>query len=141
MTAPSEAARSRPAPHVLGRTIDAHTRCVHYGGTADIIALKFKCCGDFYPCYECHDEAVSHTIDRWGDADLHERAVLCGACSMQLTIAEYLGAASCPACDTAFNPGCKLHRDIYFDLPMTLADDLTSLDQAERGTASAPHIP
>ena len=113
MTAPSKAAHQ-----VLGHTIDAHTRCVHYGGATDIIALKFKCCGDFYPCYECHDEAVTHAIDRWSDADLHERAVLCGACSRQLTIAEYLHADRCPACDAAFNPGCKLHRDIYFDLPV-----------------------
>ena len=49
--------------------------------------------------------------------------------------------ARCPACDAEFNPGCKLHRDIYFDLPATLADDLTSPDRAECGTASAPHIP
>ncbi len=141
MTAPSEAAPSRLTPHVHGRTIDAQTRCVHHGGPSDIIALKFKCCVNFYPCYECHDEAVTHAIERWGDADLNEHAVLCGACSRQLTVAEYLGAARCPACDAEFNPGCKLHRDIYFDLPATLADDLTSPDRAECGTASAPHIP
>jgi len=119
MKAPNE-----PAPQVRGRTIDTQTRCVHYDGPTDIIALKFKCCGDFYPCYECHDEAATHTVERWVAADVNEFAILCGACSGLLTIAEYLRVDSCPACESGFNPGCKLHRDIYFDLPAQPEDGI-----------------
>ncbi|MFV0434141.1 MAG: CHY zinc finger protein [Leucobacter sp.] len=144
------------APRVLGSTVDEQTRCVHYRGETDVVALRFKCCGDFYPCYKCHDAAVDHPIIRWGAADLHLRAVLCGVCRYELRIDEYLGiehpggdrpgtkrmsaghprtghslteypgaeypgaeypgAEACPACAAPFNPGCSLHRDIYFDL-------------------------
>lgn len=134
MTASSEA-----APRVLGRTIDAQTRCVHYGGPTDIVALKFKCCGDFYPCYECHDETVSHTTARWKDTELGERAVLCGVCTGQLTVGEYLRTDRCPTCDAGFNPGCKLHRDIYFDLPEQLRS--ATSDQPEGVAASGPSTP
>lgn len=53
------------APQVRGLTIDDETRCTHYNGPNDVVALKFKCCGDFYPCYECHAAAVTHPIERW----------------------------------------------------------------------------
>ena len=136
MTAPST-----PAPQVLGRTIDTQTRCVHYGGPTDIIALKFKCCGDFYPCYECHEETAAHPVERWIGADTSEPAILCGACSGLLTIAEYLLADRCPACDSEFNPGCKLHRDLYFDLPARPENDAATLASTEDGTAPRSTTP
>lgn len=132
-------ASTEPAPQVLGRTIDAQTRCVHYGGPNDIIALKFKCCGDYYPCHECHDEAVTHAIARWEETELGELAVLCGVCTGQLTVAEYLRADRCLACGAGFNPGCKLHRDIYFDLPEQLRS--ATSDQPEGVAAFGPPIP
>ena len=130
-------ASSTPAPQVLGRVVDAQTRCAHYAGQADIIALKFKCCGDFYPCYECHDEAVTHQSSRWVEAELNERAILCGVCNELLTIADYLGAERCPACNSEFNPGCKLHRHIYFDLPAHATNNEAANAGSESDTACA----
>ena len=28
----------------------------------DVIAIKFKCCNKYYPCYKCHEEHESHAI-------------------------------------------------------------------------------
>ena len=39
-----------PAVTVLGATVDDQTRCVHYAGPLDIVAIRFHCCGEFYPC-------------------------------------------------------------------------------------------
>lgn len=41
---------------VIGKPIDHQIRCIHYHTTNDIIAIKFKCCDQYYPCYSCHDE-------------------------------------------------------------------------------------
>lgn len=49
-------------------------------------------------------------------SEQHARAVLCGVCGHQLTVIEYLDCGStCPACGTAFNPGCARHRHLYFE--------------------------
>lgn len=39
-----------------GSIIDVNTRCIHYHTNLDIIAIKFKCCDIYYPCYKCHEE-------------------------------------------------------------------------------------
>jgi uncharacterized CHY-type Zn-finger protein len=103
-------------PPVLGQTIDAQARCVHYGTELDVIAIRFHCCGEYYPCHLCHDEVSGqHPAVPWPAAQHEALAVLCGVCSTELRIAEYLGVDRCPHCDAAFNPGCKLHADLYFE--------------------------
>ncbi|MDB5253191.1 MAG: hypothetical protein JWP27_2360 [Flaviaesturariibacter sp.] len=99
-----------------GFPVDEQTRCIHYNSPLDIIALKFPCCGDYYPCFECHEEAAGHAATRWTKADLSTPAILCGACRTELTIGQYLQSHSrCPACAAAFNPRCSNHHHLYFD--------------------------
>src|SRR5688500_6653863 len=102
------------SPAVLGPTVDEQTRCIHYRTTLDIVAIRFACCGQYYPCHLCHDETADHPSRPWSAGASDERAVLCGACWTELTVVEYLGAARCPACTAAFNPRCARHHSIYF---------------------------
>ncbi|WP_449282688.1 CHY zinc finger protein [Leucobacter sp.] len=110
---------------VLGGVIDDETRCVHYHGPTDVIAMRFKCCDEYFPCLHCHEEYTSpaHPIERWAAEDLERRAVLCGACGHELRIAEYLVASGCPVCAAPFNPGCRLHHDAYFAFPRPTGRD------------------
>jgi uncharacterized CHY-type Zn-finger protein len=107
-------------PRVHGRTIDAATRCVHYNGPTDIVAIRFRCCDRFYPCFACHAEAETHPALRWAPGEWAERAILCGACGHTLSIEEYRGVSGCPACGSAFNDGCRLHAHLYFEVPAPL---------------------
>lgn len=103
-------------PTVLGRTVDERTRCVHYRTPLDVIAIRFACCGQYYPCHLCHEESADHPARPW-PANAHaERAVLCGVCWTELTIAEYLATAGCPTCGALFNPRCALHHPLYFEI-------------------------
>ena len=137
----SRDARPRPhrafdgrSPRVLGYTVDDQTRCVHYHKPTDVIALKFKCCGDFYPCYKCHEETTDHAIEGWSDDDLHEPAVLCGVCGTLLTIAEYLGLAGNSACSVASAPDdADALRGSSSDLSST-----ASLAEASDASSTAP---
>lgn len=100
---------------VIGVEVDAETRCAHYRSARDIIAIKFKCCGDWFPCAQCHAELAGHAAEVWPQDEFKTRAILCGACGHQLTIREYLECASrCPQCGREFNPGCVAHRHLYF---------------------------
>lgn len=101
-------------PRVLGSVVDAETRCIHYATPLDIIAIRFRCCDEFYPCHLCHQESAGHAAQQWPAGARDERAVLCGACGRVLTIAEYAHAHACPSCRAPFNPGCKLHWHLYF---------------------------
>lgn len=101
-------------PPVLGPTVDGQTRCVHYHGPTDVIAIKFACCGTYYPCFECHRETAGHPARTW-PADRHaEPAILCGVCSTELSIATYQSVAACPHCAAPFNERCRLHWPLYF---------------------------
>ena len=101
---------------VCGRDVDAETRCAHWHGPLDVIALRMKCCGEWFPCYECHDEVVDHAREVWPLAERSAAAILCGVCGATLGIGEYLACESrCPGCAAAFNPGCALHYDLYFE--------------------------
>ena len=103
---------------VKGKTIDDETRCVHWHADLDIIALKFKCCGEYYPCYECHEETAGHPPLRYSLTDTVERkvvTVLCGKCGNEMTFEQYSKDVKCTSCASQFNPGCKLHYDLYFD--------------------------
>lgn len=103
-------------PPVLGPVVDAQTRCVHYRTELDVIAIRFACCGDYYPCHLCHAEAAGHDSSPWPIEARDVRAVLCGMCGGELTIAEYLEVTACPSCAARFNPGCALHAHLYFEL-------------------------
>lgn len=73
-------------PKVYGSLIDTETRCRHYFTEEDIIAIKFKCCNKYYPCYKCHNEFEKHAIKRWSEPSFNEKAILCGVCKHELTI-------------------------------------------------------
>ncbi|QBM88432.1 Uncharacterized protein, contains Zn-finger domain of CHY type [Metschnikowia aff. pulcherrima] len=104
---------------VHGAVVDDKTRCAHYHLVLDIIAIKFKCCGRYYPCYQCHEEISGHSIQRWRRDELKSghKVILCGECKKTLTFDEYSNnGAKCLCCDANFNPKCALHYDLYFDL-------------------------
>ncbi|KAA0021258.1 CHY zinc finger protein [Antrihabitans cavernicola] len=107
--------QSRAAPSVFGPVVDGQTRCVHYRTELDIVAIQFACCKKFYPCYQCHDECEAHPREVWPSNWFDEEAILCGACSTRISIATYLNVSTCPHCGAVFNPGCKLHSELYFD--------------------------
>ncbi|PEN13937.1 hypothetical protein CRI94_07735 [Longibacter salinarum] len=103
---------------VCGIDVGPETRCAHYHGDADIIAIRFPCCDRFYPCHACHDAVADHEAEVWPRDAFDTPAVLCGACGEKLTVSEYLRSNSaCPACSEAFNPGCAQHRHLYFETP------------------------
>jgi uncharacterized CHY-type Zn-finger protein len=102
--------------NVRGVEVDSETRCAHYRSERDIIAIRFKCCGEWFPCHSCHAELAGHTPTVWPKEESDTLAVLCGACGHQLTVSEYLDCGSkCPKCRREFNPGCAKHYDLYFD--------------------------
>lgn len=101
---------------VKGKVVDQKTRCEHYHKEEDVIAIKFYCCGTYFPCYECHEEEGCGDHKVWPKNLFHEKAVLCGNCGYELTIEEYLhGSYICPVCGIQFNPRCALHRHYYFE--------------------------
>lgn len=101
---------------IKGLVIDDETRCQHYATPADIVAIRFYCCGDWYPCYRCHESCADHAIQCWPADKFDEQAILCGACKRTLTINAYLEKAACPHCGARFNPGCATHHGLYFEL-------------------------
>lgn len=101
--------------NIYGNVIDNETRCVHYHTEKDIVAIKFKCCDNYYPCYKCHEEHAQHIIERWPQKQFDEFAILCGSCHTELTIQQYMSASNCPHCEAIFNERCALHYRIYFE--------------------------
>ncbi|WP_342389285.1 CHY zinc finger protein [Salinicoccus bachuensis] len=102
-------------PEVYGNTIDEKTRCVHYHSAEDIIAIRFRCCDKYYPCYRCHNDKEDHAIIPWEKEKYDEHAILCGVCNREHTISEYMNTGRCLQCGSEFNEGCKLHHHIYFE--------------------------
>lgn len=101
---------------VQGIGLDGETRCEHWHGDLDIIAIKFKCCELWYPCSDCHSAIAGHTAEVWSTGEFAETAILCGACGNQFAIDDYLGCGSiCPKCERGFNPGCAKHYHLYFE--------------------------
>lgn len=102
---------------IKGKTTDRQTRCIHYYSSLDIIAIKFKCCNNFYPCYQCHEEEANHPAKVWNKEEFETRAILCGACKNEMSISAYKSSGySCPYCATPFNPKCSLHDHLYFEV-------------------------
>lgn len=100
-----------------GNLVDSQTRCTHYHSPLDVVAIRFVCCDTFYPCFECHQETAGHTARQWPQNRLGDTPViLCGVCRAVLTYPEYTGNHDrCVRCGAAFNPGCRLHRHLYFE--------------------------
>lgn len=101
---------------ISGIDIDDAARCGHWHGETDIIAIRFRCCGKWFPCFECHAAEAGHAAVVWPEAEFDQQAILCGNCGVRLTIREYMGCdAQCPACGAAFNPRCSHHYYLYFE--------------------------
>jgi uncharacterized CHY-type Zn-finger protein len=104
-------------PEVRGVNLDPQTRCLHYHGPTDIIAVRMKCCGVYYACKDCHIALADHPIEVWPESEWNRNAVLCGACGAELTIHGYFnGEFRCQACQAHFNPGCSNHYRFYFQV-------------------------
>lgn len=102
---------------VKGKLVDDQSRCVHYHSTLDIIAIKFKCCNDYYPCYYCHKESTDHPVALWKKVERYTKAILCGMCKNEMSIAEYINSNNkCPYCSCKFNPACSHHYHLYFEI-------------------------
>lgn len=105
------------SPEVHGISVTSLTQCAHWHSPLDIIAIKHACCGRFYACINCHDALEKHASARWPSTQRDEHAVVCGKCKHLLSINEYLESGSrCTRCDADFNPGCKRHWDLYFEM-------------------------
>jgi uncharacterized CHY-type Zn-finger protein len=103
-------------PAVIGLDLDPQTRCAHWRSPLDVIAIKMKCCGAYYACRECHDALAGHAAQVWPRSEWDQPAVLCGVCGEELSVRHYMACENrCPACDAPFNPGCRLHYDLYFE--------------------------
>jgi uncharacterized CHY-type Zn-finger protein len=103
-------------PQVRGLEVDGQTRCAHYHSPVDIIAIKMKCCGDYYACKDCHLALADHEVVLWPRNEWGEKGILCGACGAELTINNYLASGyRCPMCRAEFNPECRRHYHFYFE--------------------------
>lgn len=103
-------------PLVHGVDLDAQTRCAHWHSALDIVAIKMRCCGVYYACKDCHNTLAEHDAAVWPRAEWNEKAVLCGACGIELSVRQYLDCGNvCPACSAGFNPGCRNHYHFYFE--------------------------
>ncbi|WP_111317906.1 CHY zinc finger protein [Algoriphagus chordae] len=106
--------------NIYGKTVDNQTRCQHWHSDLDVIAIKFKCCEKYYPCFSCHEEEADHQPEVWPKAEFDTKAILCGVCGSELTITEYQASGNtCPKCTVAFNPGCSKHYHLYFETDST----------------------
>ncbi|MFT4234012.1 MAG: CHY zinc finger protein [Microbacterium sp.] len=100
---------------VHGAAVDAETRCVHWHGPDDVLAILFPCCDRWYPCHACHEEDADHPAAPWPSGSDEMHALLCGRCGQTTAIGDYLATNACAGCGEGFNPGCRLHHSLYFD--------------------------
>ena len=75
----SDRSTSRAAPRVLGPVVDDMTRCVHYRTEVDIVAIRFTCCNEYYPCHRCHEETADHPAQQWKLSERDQEAALLAA--------------------------------------------------------------
>ena len=100
---------------VNGVDVRAETQCADWNSDLDIIAIRFKCCGEWFSCFDCHKAEATHDASVWASDERDVKAVLCGKCGHQLTIEQYFNCgAVCPQCNGRFNPGCANHYHLYF---------------------------
>jgi uncharacterized CHY-type Zn-finger protein len=104
------------SPIAHGVDLDPQSRCAHWHSPLDIIAIKMRCCMAYYACKDCHDVLAGHAIEVWPVAERNQRAVLCGACGVEMSVRQYLECENaCPSCQARFNPGCRSHNHHYFE--------------------------
>lgn len=116
---PLESASTERDMRVYGQLVDDETRCSHYHSLLDIIAIRFKCCCKYYPCYLCHQELESHQPIVWSKLEQSEvqDVILCGKCKSPMSVSDYFNSKSkCPKCSSYFNPKCELHYNLYFEI-------------------------
>lgn len=102
---------------VRGIDLGPQTRCQHYHGSTDIVAIRMKCCGFYYACKDCHGVLADHSPVVWPESEWDEKAVLCGSCGAELSIHQYMQSDHhCPNCRARFNPRCQNHYHHYFDI-------------------------
>ncbi|MFC4652392.1 CHY zinc finger protein [Lactococcus nasutitermitis] len=96
--------------HIYGKEVDEKGRCAHYHQSNDIAGLKCESCQKYFACYQCHDELMEHLFE---PCSKNDSPVICGECKNQLNFDNY-ARGYCPYCQTAFNPNCHLHWNLYF---------------------------
>jgi len=52
---------------VHGIDVGAMTECAHYHSGLDIVAIRFKCRGLYYPCFSCHEALAQEAAALHGD--------------------------------------------------------------------------
>lgn len=114
----AEPDQTNPSPIVHGVDVTPLTQCTHWHSDRDIIAIRHKCCGEYYACISCHEALAGHAAEVWPKNEQQgKKAVLCGRCHRELTVVEYLACENvCPGCKAAFNPGCAFHYELYFEV-------------------------
>jgi len=113
-----------PPPTIHGLSLTPLTQCAHWHSPLDIIAIKHACCRKFYACVSCHNVLEEHHQPQvWKKEDWDEKAVICGQCKTVWSVQEYLeakigtdGKPQCGSCGAKWNPGCKKHWGLYFDV-------------------------
>ena len=119
---------------VFGKSVDRQTRCVHWHSQLDVIAIKFKCCGKYYPCFSCHEEEADHQHEVWPKEAFNQKAILCGVCGTELSIKDYMASDNtCPHCQASFNPGCSNHYHLYFETDSNPKEAATEAKTPVRG--------
>lgn len=116
----TEASSLSKTIEVRGLAVTPLTQCFHWHSERDIIAIRHKCCGEYYACISCHEglTARDHQPEVWPKSEWQAtKAVLCGSCRKELTVEEYMKCRNvCPGCSAQFNPGCALHYGLYFEV-------------------------
>lgn len=103
--------------NVVGVDLDDQTRCRHYRGASDVVAIQMACCQRFAACIHCHNAVADHDVKPWPADAFDKKAVLCGACGERISIRSYIEELPrCPSCGHAFNPGCERHHPLYFEV-------------------------
>jgi uncharacterized CHY-type Zn-finger protein len=125
----ADAESNSNTPVVHGLSVTSLTQCTHWHSPLDIIAIKHFCCQKFYACISCHDSCERHKSGIWPLDRRNEKAVLCGHCKHVLGIIEYMKSESeCTSCGSSFNPGCKNHWALYFEVH---DEDMKTLEEPE----------
>ncbi len=102
---------------VNANLVATNSRCSHYNSELDIVAIKFKCCNQYFGCIHCHNENVDHKTEQWKINEQDEKAILCGNCKTEMSINTYLNCNNkCPNCKSNFNPKCCNHYHFYFEM-------------------------